>query len=543
MSEENKNIVTGFNVISTNFGRNAMHDVTRDDLFDILENMLRVSKAEKLTTILELIANHTTQHPDPHEVRIDQLAESAVDRMYNYWLNQGFRGTLDQFQSCIYKYNVICDFFTLFVGKDESQITSVKNVSDLITDHDIYINDYENINIFTISEKESKWHGIYSGIRLQSDETLEYADPSIPTLEYNENGDPWYEWHIVFPKHLFDSTISIAVDTNNTNYSIKYKILELNTNWENINSPIKVTIADNEFLTYLFKLEYHSVPFKLNDIVTTIDASAVLTDDPNRIDLFRNVAHDNIWYDFFNIGLYKAPETNFSWFANINSTELKNTDTEWFSPKCTFNIAMQAHQNLLVDHKGYPAALVIPVFTLTDGNNTFEIYSKVIGEFTSHIPTTENMVTLGSVYLGINLTWGTDNIRKIITPDIVATNKALYRIMCMCDFTTNTFKIMYNNGSTVSSVSKTYQVAFNLLHPTNWLIKYPAEYTTNAYIGLHELVHYPTIVTDTDFIEKIMFMDMTDIPYVPYRHVDLVDTNFGFSEANYEPFDTYPFAK
>lgn len=554
--------ITGFSVISTNNDRNVLNDVTRDDLIDILKQIMTESKCDKITPIIEDIIAHTGYNGDPHEVKIDQLVESVLERVYNYWLNYGFSGSYDYFKDSIFKYYKSCTNFSLLLGKKVDIITSVRDVFNAILDHDTTVTDFNNINIFSFSEKDRKWDGLYSGVRFQTDGSLKYAPDTEPTIEFNSNGEPWYKWELEIPKKLRYSKISLNVYADNPNYTIMYR-LSTDEQWSVMPTSITVPnelpdISDNTFdmrkeelLTYQFKIEFNTTPFILQDIVTVIDTSMSITDDPTLMTIYRDIPHTEAWDKYFSIG---KPSTDvFGWYANINPNYIKDTDVSWLPQQCTFEIAAQAHQNrLLINDKKYPGSLLVSDFIIASDNNQyiFEIYTQIIGGFTSPIPSITNMSALSNVYIGIRIKNNGEIIDKLTTSDLAKSNRALYRFMVSCDFDTNTFTIWYIDENGLTSVSKTSITNANFKNIQSWKILNPADFTRNSFIGLHEFICYNDNSPDLQFINTMIMTDISDRPYVPIETIEttgnvitVTNNYFGFEESNYEPFDTNPFHK
>ena len=117
--------------------------------------------------------------------------------------------------------------------------------------------------------------------------------------------------------------------------------------------------------------------------------------------------------------------------------------------------------------------------------------------------------------------------------------------MCTCDFETNTFGIYYQDENDLQYISKKCVIDCNFLLSQKWEVVTPADIMSNSFIGLHELVCYDKIITDTTFINALTIVDISDRPYVPIERIDLNNINdyIGFEEADYKPFDTYPFIK
>lgn len=547
------NQITGFTVISTNADRNVLHDVTRDDLVDILNRMFVESKCDKITAIVEDILSHMKFDGDPHEFTMEQLKESVLEKVYAHWLSYGYAGDFDYFKDFIFKYYKSCTFFSLIMGRRVDVMTSVRNVFNAILDHNVTINDYDHISVFSFSERERQWDGYYSGVKFKTDGTLAFSPDSEPSVIHHSNGAPWYKWDVEIPKKLGDSIITFSVDTDNTNYLIYYK-LSTDDTWTPYTNKIVVPnmlpdntdstfdIVKEELLTYQFKIEYLDTPFVLTDIITTIDTSNVITDDPALQELYKDIPHTNAWNKFFDFGT--PSRSTFGWYAYINPKYVQDTDTSWIRRQCTFELAVQAHQNLLISSdKIYPSTLYISNFVLSNDIYKLEFYTKIIGAFSESIPTITNMAILSNVYIGVKLIKNNETIDEISTPDLGPCNRALYRYMCSCDFDTNTFKIWYHDETGLVSVGKTSKEYFDLKIPTEWKVPNPANFVTNTYIGLHELVCYDEIVTDKRFIEVLTMTDISDRPYVPIGYVSKLDDNyFGFNEYDAaDPFDVSPF--
>ena len=135
MSDEIKGpTIDNWNLVSTNMDDNALNDVTRDDLVDIIENALQVSKAYKVTEILDTIIAHMKGYgtSDPHETQMDQMTETVIDRIYEYWLGQCFNGTPDDLRDHLYAYFQYANKLTTFIAQQPTTITKVKAAWDAL---------------------------------------------------------------------------------------------------------------------------------------------------------------------------------------------------------------------------------------------------------------------------------------------------------------------------------------------------------------------------------------------------------------------------
>ena len=105
----NNQKITDFSLISTNQDYNVLNDVTRGDIVDILDNIFLKSKASKINEILEQILEHTkdNQESDPHGLSKDSLSENVLDKIYEFWLNRGNNGSLDDLKEIIYRFEYV----------------------------------------------------------------------------------------------------------------------------------------------------------------------------------------------------------------------------------------------------------------------------------------------------------------------------------------------------------------------------------------------------------------------------------------------------
>lgn len=192
----NNQKITDFSLISTNQDYNVLNDVTRGDIVDILDNIFLKSKASKINEILEQILEHTkdNQESDPHGLSKDSLSENVLDKIYEFWLNRGNNGSLDDLKEIVYRFIKYANELNILNNDNDNYLTvSAKEVYEYLkNNHDDVINSYEPISLISISEKEHNWSGELSGVEIQTNKTIKSVSDETPTIYPNSNGESFY---------------------------------------------------------------------------------------------------------------------------------------------------------------------------------------------------------------------------------------------------------------------------------------------------------------------------------------------------------------
>lgn len=253
-----------FALISTNQDYNLLHDVTRDDIVDIINNIFTVSKASTINTILETILAHTTPQDDPHGLTMDQLKEKVIDRVYTFWLDKGYNGTLDEFRDMLYNWITYANVMHIVQAVlDDHFATSAKDTIEYFTGHHTEVIDsYLPVAKMTLSEKNHHWSGVLSGVELQTNQTLHSVPDTDPTIWPNKNGDVWYTWSVTIPKLFWKADLKIQIYTNHA-HTLSYKMGEYVPDWTRLNTT--VIESDVEHL-YTDTVVYQSSSIDLFDI-------------------------------------------------------------------------------------------------------------------------------------------------------------------------------------------------------------------------------------------------------------------------------------
>lgn len=572
----NNQKITDFSLISTNQDYNVLNDVTRGDIVDILDNIFLKSKASKINEILEQILEHTkdNQESDPHGLSKDSLSENVLDKIYEFWLNRGNNGSLDDLKEIIYRFIKYANELNILNNDNDNYLTvSAKEVYEYLkNNHDDVVNSYEPISLILISEKEHNWSGELSGVEIQTNKTIKSVSDETPTIYPNSNGESFYIWNIIIPKKFYNGILKIKTLTNKS-FNLYYKIINQHNDWVQIQSTIiedsSITpiyentnifqseeIEISESIEILFKITWGENTRKVitEDIQTIIDVSKSLTDDPEKNELYRNPPHENKLANFVNFdkNIYEYPK--FSWshivsetlsngyFPPKDSLELyldsKNlqNNIHWFNHlEGSFLLTVQTNSNLYSDiNNTIYKEVILQYFNVsgeTTNNNSLITISSVIGGlYEKHnngernelatmvndvltFATSFRIARVDSIKFYIHLKYNSNNI-TIITPNLISINRPLWKMLFTYDTVNHLYRLYYLQDSNTIKMIENASLAVLKFNMLQWRIFKPARIYDNSFVGIHQLDYWNKVLTNENHIKDILSTDMRKIPYL-----------------------------
>lgn len=133
--------ISGWNQITTNDNDTnnvpvSDHDYTVADLELMLRGLKKMFDPKKLDRIESLIYKHIEDKNNPHKTDLSKLHIDPLQELYKLWLEQGYVGSRDQFIKVIFQYVKIADLETALKGESYDEVTSVKDVSEMLKQHD-----------------------------------------------------------------------------------------------------------------------------------------------------------------------------------------------------------------------------------------------------------------------------------------------------------------------------------------------------------------------------------------------------------------------
>lgn len=570
----NNQKITDFSLISTNQDYNVLNDVTRGDIVDILDNIFLKSKASKINEILEQILEHTkdNQESDPHGLSKDSLSENVLDKIYEFWLNRGNNGSLDDLKEIIYRFIKYANELNI-LNNDKYLTVSAKEVYEYLkNNHDDVINSYEPISLISISEKEHNWSGELSGVEIQTNKTIISVSDETPTVYPNSNGKIFYIWNIIIPKKFYNGILKIKTLTNKS-FNLYYKIINQHNDWIQIQSTI---IEDSSIIpiyenTNIFQSEEIEISesieisFKITwgentreviteDIQTIIDVSKSLTDDPEKKELYRNPPHENKLANFVNFdkNIYEYPKFSWSHIVSetlsngyfppkdslelyLNSKNLQN-DIHWFNHlEGSFLLTVQTNSNLYSDiNNTIYKEVILQYFNVsgeTTNNNSLITISSVIGGlYEKHnngernelatmvndvltFATSFRIARVDSIKFYIHLKYNNNNI-TIITPNLISINRPLWKMLFTYDTVNHLYRLYYLQDSNTIKMIEDTSLAVLKFNMLQWRIFKPARIYDNSFVGIHQLDYWNKVLTNENHIKDILSTDMRKIPYL-----------------------------
>lgn len=572
----NNQKITDFSLISTNQDYNVLNDVTRGDIVDILDNIFLKSKASKINEILEQILEHTkdNQESDPHGLSKDSLSENVLDKIYEFWLNRGNNGSLDDLKEIIYRFIKYANELNILNNDNDNYLTvSAKEVYEYLkNNHDVVINSYEPISLISISEKEHNWSGELSGVEIQTNKTIISVSDETPTVYPNSNGESFYIWNIIIPKKFYNGILKIKTLTNKS-FNLYYKIINQHNDWIQIQSTIIedssiIPIYENtnifqseeieisESIEILFKITWGENTRKVitEDIQTIIDVSKSLTDDPEKKELYRNPPHENKLANFVNFdkNIYEYPKFSWSHIVSetlsngyfppkdslelyLNSKNLQN-NIHWFNHlEGSFLLTVQTNSNLYSDiNNTIYKEVILQYFNVsgeTTNNNSLITISSVIGGlYEKHnngernelatmvndvltFATSFRIARVDSIKFYIHLKYNNNNI-TIITPNLISINRPLWKMLFTYDTVNHLYRLYYLQDSNTIKMIEDTSLAVLKFNMLQWRIFKPARIYDNSFVGIHQLDYWNKVLTNENHIKDILSTDMRKIPYL-----------------------------
>lgn len=572
----NNQKITDFSLISTNQDYNVLNDVTRGDIVDILDNIFLKSKASKINEILEQILEHTkdNQESDPHGLSKDSLSENVLDKIYEFWLNRGNNGSLDDLKEIIYRFIKYANELNILNNDNDNYLTvSAKEAYEYLkNNHDVVINSYEPISLISISEKEHNWSGELSGVEIQTNKTIISVSDETPTVYPNSNGESFYIWNIIIPKKFYNGILKIKTLTNKS-FNLYYKIINQHNDWIQIQSTIiedsSITpiyentnvfqseeIEISESIEILFKITWGENTRKVitEDIQTIIDVSKSLTDDPGKNELYRNPPHENKLANFVNFdkNIYEYPKFSWSHIVSetlsngyfppkdsldlyLNSKNLQN-NIHWFNHlKGSFLLTAQTNSNLYSDiNNTIYKEVILQYFNVsgeTTNNNSLITISSVIGGlYEKHnngkrnelatmvndvltFATSFRIARVDSIKFYIHLKYNNNNI-TIITPNLISINRPLWKMLFTYDTVNHLYRLYYLQDSNTIKMIEDASLAVLKFNMLQWRIFKPARIYDNSFVGIHQLDYWNKVLTNENHIKDILSTDMRKIPYL-----------------------------
>lgn len=572
----NNQKITDFSLISTNQDYNVLNDVTRGDIVDILDNIFLKSKASKINEILEQILEHTkdNQESDPHGLSKDSLSENVLDKIYEFWLNRGNNGSLDDLKEIIYRFIKYANELNILNNDNDNYLTvSAKEAYKYLkNNHDDVINSYEPISLISISEKEHNWSGELSGVEIQTNKTIKSVSDETPTVYPNSNGESFYIWNIIIPKKFYNGILKIKTLTNKS-FNLYYKIINQHNDWIQIQSTIiedsSITpiyentnifqseeIEISESIEILFKITWGENTRKVitEDIQTIIDVSKSLTDDPEKNELYRNPPHENKLANFVNFdkNIYEYPKFSWSHIVSetlsngyfppkdslelyLNSKNLQN-NIRWFNHlEGSFLLTVQTNSNLYSDiNNTIYKEVILQYFNVsgeTTNNNSLITISSVIGGlYEKHnngernelatmvndvltFATSFRIARVDSIKFYIHLKYNNNNI-TIITPNLISINRPLWKMLFTYDTVNHLYRLYYLQDSNTIKMIEDASLAVLKFNMLQWRIFKPARIYDNSFVGIHQLDYWNKVLTNENHIKDILSTDMRKIPYL-----------------------------
>lgn len=302
MTTDNKNSITGFNVITTNDDNTVLNNVTRDDIIDIIVEIKKISKVSKFTEIMDLFDKHIKQYnkinpldyryeliteicnllqttipidgvipsTNPHNTKIEHLVGNILDRLYALWLLRGNSESLDSFRQVIFnvfKYGSALDVFN---RRREDLLISVAEFRNyFLRFHEDLLDKYDDA-IFVVSQSKLHWPGSVQGYLV----TASPDDPSR-TILVKESVDSTTTYTCSIDISPRFKSANVYVDISSTaELSVDYRI-GAQTTWVPLTDKIfvdvyKQVLEDGEIIDILDPQTYrYRLPVELNKLLTS----------------------------------------------------------------------------------------------------------------------------------------------------------------------------------------------------------------------------------------------------------------------------------
>ena len=179
--------ISGWDKITTdnNVGNKpeSDHDYTIVDLELMLRGIKKMFNPKYLDNIESIIYKHIEDKNNPHKTDLSKLHVDALQELYKIWLGEGYQGSRDTFLKILFQYVKIASVETALKGESYDEITSVKDVWEMLDQH----NKDENAHTGLFSS-------IFPGSEINFDPTFSvkaYLGLPYSGYEYERSGKMW----------------------------------------------------------------------------------------------------------------------------------------------------------------------------------------------------------------------------------------------------------------------------------------------------------------------------------------------------------------
>lgn len=113
------------------------HDYTIVDLELMLRGIKKMFDPKYLDRIESIIHTHIEDKNNPHKTDLSKLHVDALQELYKIWLEEGYQGSRDKFIKVLFQYVKIASVETALKGESYDEITSVKDVFEMLERHNL----------------------------------------------------------------------------------------------------------------------------------------------------------------------------------------------------------------------------------------------------------------------------------------------------------------------------------------------------------------------------------------------------------------------
>lgn len=137
-------ILSEWHAISASSAPIKMDGVLFQDLYSIIDTMMKKKEVQVWTARLSALYVHLSGYENPHHVTVDQMPTKVIDVLYAAWRHEGYKGDLEFFTRLLFTYLEIIQYAEL-MGVDadgnpnidkETLIPSVLAVTKYLEAHD-----------------------------------------------------------------------------------------------------------------------------------------------------------------------------------------------------------------------------------------------------------------------------------------------------------------------------------------------------------------------------------------------------------------------
>lgn len=295
-------IISGWNIVSTNSSDIVMDDVTRDDIIDIITEIKKISRVDKLVDILKTFDGHiklynkvnlldyrydlatsvnqllitTIKDGDPvpsvnpHNTRLKYLTGNILNKLYTTWLLRGNSESMDAFRDLLYKYQKYGTLLDVFNHTSDEVLISVKEFVDYFNMYHNNLLDIFDNDVFVISQKNTQWSGEIHGLELTADPDDHTKKILSKTDRYAEN--IWYTCHVDISPRFESAKAHLEIDSEEE-MKVEYK-LENQSSWIELTDYVLVDIykqflPSGEIINILDSSSYrYRLPTELENLFT-----------------------------------------------------------------------------------------------------------------------------------------------------------------------------------------------------------------------------------------------------------------------------------